>query len=375
MIESDVVRDEIASHTGGERPHPQPIETAPPPLSETNARIEALAAEIRAAREPAATPQASGRLAEAAGAATPVPEPAPAAARETARIEPRRLGLIPFIAAEPRAETSEPPAQKSWAPESLLRIGAGKRLRIGAIAASLAAIGLIATAALRERSSQAQILAAQSAENQSLAATLKMLKTKVDALEAAKSRDDTAELRKAVGDMKASLAGARDSGAGLAQLAARVDKAQRDQDARLAKLSEKLDHDSASRNTDVVARLEKLEKKPAAPALAALPPPVVPAPGPTTLPKQAALLPTPAPALSKETTGSIARPRPTLHDWVVRDVHDGIAVVEGRDGEREVSPGDILPGAGRVERIERRGRDWAVVTNLGTIVGDSAAQF
>jgi hypothetical protein len=64
-----------------------------------------------------------------------------------------------------------------------------------------------------------------------------------------------------------------------------------------------------------------------------------------------------------------------LHDWVVRDVHDGIAMIEGRDGEREVSEGDIVPGAGRVERIERRGRGWAVLTSLGAIVGDPEAQF
>jgi hypothetical protein len=35
----------------------------------------------------------------------------------------------------------------------------------------------------------------------------------------------------------------------------------------------------------------------------------------------------------------------------------------------------MLPGAGRVERIERRGRDWAVVTSLGTIIGEGAPQF
>ena len=42
-----------------------------------------------------------------------------------------------------------------------------------------------------------------------------------------------------------------------------------------------------------------------------------------------------------------------------------MAVVEGPNGFRQIGPGDMLPGAGRVERIERRGRDWTVVTNQG----------
>jgi hypothetical protein len=44
-----------------------------------------------------------------------------------------------------------------------------------------------------------------------------------------------------------------------------------------------------------------------------------------------------------------------------------MAVVEGPNGYRQIGPGDFLPGAGRVERIERHGRGWAVVTNQGYI--------
>jgi hypothetical protein len=29
-----------------------------------------------------------------------------------------------------------------------------------------------------------------------------------------------------------------------------------------------------------------------------------------------------------------------------------------------------LPGIGRIQRIERRGRDWVVVTSAGVIAGD-----
>jgi hypothetical protein len=49
-------------------------------------------------------------------------------------------------------------------------------------------------------------------------------------------------------------------------------------------------------------------------------------------------------------------------------VYGGGAVVEARNGRlHEVVPGRNLPGAGRVEAIERRGRIWVVVTTKGVI--------
>jgi hypothetical protein len=64
---------------------------------------------------------------------------------------------------------------------------------------------------------------------------------------------------------------------------------------------------------------------------------------------------------------AIAR-RATLDGWVLREVYDGAAVVEGRNGRlHEVVPGRTLPGVGRVNAIERRGRSWVVVTAKGII--------
>jgi hypothetical protein len=61
--------------------------------------------------------------------------------------------------------------------------------------------------------------------------------------------------------------------------------------------------------------------------------------------------------------------KPTLDGWLVRGVHDGVAWVEGRNGViHEVGLGQNIPGAGRVEAIQRRGRDWIVVTSRGVIV-------
>jgi hypothetical protein len=61
---------------------------------------------------------------------------------------------------------------------------------------------------------------------------------------------------------------------------------------------------------------------------------------------------------------------PVLQDWAVRDVYNGIAVVQGgRGAPREVEPGDELPGGNRVLAIRRLGGNWAVVTEQGIIAG------
>jgi hypothetical protein len=61
---------------------------------------------------------------------------------------------------------------------------------------------------------------------------------------------------------------------------------------------------------------------------------------------------------------------PVLQDWAVRDVYNGIAVVQGgRGAPLEVEPGDELPGGNRVLAIRRLGGNWAVVTEQGIIAG------
>src|SRR5712671_6753199 len=71
-----------------------------------------------------------------------------------------------------------------------------------------------------------------------------------------------------------------------------------------------------------------------------------------------------APAAAKEVTGSISPPAtatpaaapkpemarlPTLDGWVLRNVSNGAALVEGRRGMFEVYAGDPIPGLGRVD--------------------------
>ena len=59
---------------------------------------------------------------------------------------------------------------------------------------------------------------------------------------------------------------------------------------------------------------------------------------------------------------------PVVEGWVLRDVTDGLAVVQGRQGIYEVVPGDPLPGVGRVDAIRRQDGRWVVVTSRGLIV-------
>ena len=111
---------------------------------------------------------------------------------------------------------------------------------------------------------------------------------------------------------------------------------------------------------DLSTRLNRLEK---AGAVAAANPAKPLPPG---APKQSTLLARAEPSASNE----IAKPdnaKPLLRNYSIEDVQDGMAVVDSRYGAQQVGPGDFIPGAGRVLRIERRGRDWFVVTSQGVI--------
>jgi len=83
-----------------------------------------------------------------------------------------------------------------------------------------------------------------------------------------------------------------------------------------------------------------------------------------------------APVAVKEVTGSIAPPAPkvevarlpTVEGWVLRDVANGGALIEGRQGIYEVYAGDPVPGLGRVDAIRRQDGRWVVVTSKGLVV-------
>jgi hypothetical protein len=59
---------------------------------------------------------------------------------------------------------------------------------------------------------------------------------------------------------------------------------------------------------------------------------------------------------------------PVVSGWVIREVYDGVAMIESRYGLYEVVPGANLPGIGRVETIRRQDGRWVAVTPKGLIV-------
>ena len=200
----------------------------------------------------------------------------------------------------------------------------------------------------------------------------------------------------------------RDLSAALTQLTARLDQIEHEYGARLDKLSEHVDQDSSSRFADIAARLDKLEKRAALPAtpasksadvvarldrlekrvaVAAAPSSEIAGlttrlnklekraaiagassanPLPSAAPKHSSLMARAEPSAPNETARS-DNPGPLLRDYTVEDARDGIAVVDSRSGLQEVAPGDSIPGAGRVLRIEKRGGDWFVLTSRGVI--------
>ena len=130
----------------------------------------------------------------------------------------------------------------------------------------------------------------------------------------------------------------------------KVEKAQAEPAAKLAKLSE---------------AVEKLRTAPAPAVVAAATPAatkdVTGSVSPPVTPAAAAPVPTPA-AMSE-----VAR-LPTVEGWVIRDVGRGGALIESRRGLFEVYAGDSIPGLGHVDAIRRQDGKWVVVTSKGLIV-------
>lgn len=208
-----------------------------------------------------------------------------------------------------------------------------------------------------------------SAETRRLADEIKALKKELDSVRSLMAQNPAPEelhaLKKSVDSLKNGLEGTKSEiGSSLAQLSARLDRAQHDP-AKLRDISDRLDHieHAVPLTTASIAPVP-----PEAAKTAALPLP--PAKMQTAVqPQNSAVKQSPPPA--QPTAAAPAEQRPQLiTNWVVRDVYDGIALVEGPHGSIEVIEGETIPGAGTVKSIERRGSGWIVVTSRGLV--DSA---
>jgi len=129
----------------------------------------------------------------------------------------------------------------------------------------------------------------------------------------------------------------------------KVEKAQAEPAAKLAKLSETVDKLRAAQPTTAAA----------APAAAK--------DITGSIPQQVAAVTPPASAQAAPPKPEVAR-LPTVDGWILRDVANGSALIESRRGMYEVYAGDPIPGLGRVDAIRKQDGRWVVVTSKGLIV-------
>ena len=144
-------------------------------------------------------------------------------------------------------------------------------------------------------------------------------------------------------------------------LATRLDQFRDATEQRRTELTAKL-----ARLEEQVGRVERqlqassLTKAAHQPATTTLTSPVAaPVPGPAAAAEKAAPKPPPSEAKASE-------PK-LIKNWRVREVLDGVAILEGPKGFIQVQRGERVPGVGPVEAIQRRGKGWAVVTSNGVI--------
>ena len=222
-------------------------------------------------------------------------------------------------------------------------------------AASLTAVLAIGAAAAAAHVHELRVTSAEETQARALTHRLDAMSQRLEKFEATRSRDELATIRKVLAEIKTGAASTRDMGGAVTQLASRMDKLEKEQGARLDKLGDRIDRDAAARLANITSRLEKLEAKTSVATAAAKPSPKL------NVAKASA-------GVSYEPTGSIERTPPRLRNFYLAGIRDGYAMIESPGGQFVVGPGDVVPGGGRVLRIERHGRGWAVVTTQGQIV-------
>jgi uncharacterized protein YidB (DUF937 family) len=216
--------------------------------------------------------------------------------------------------------------------------------------------------------SPAQIAMPQTAED------FRSLKADVEKLRQAQSQSENSVTT--VEGLKTSLDAVKaETAAAITGIAGRLDQTRGESEAKLSQLMERLDHLEHQIAMPLAAGPPGVPSPPGAPAARTDAQPADPvakpplesarghrgttARGDAVDPSQNLVAPDPRRAIPKLIT-----------NWVVRDVYRGVALVESPRGSIEVTSGDIIPGAGVVLSIERRGAGWIVITSRGLV--DSA---
>ena len=286
-------------------------------------------------------------------------------------------GLAPFLAAA--GERVDPPAGPRPLHSRLLDYSAHAAMIVGLLGFAWTISDHAAKAP--DQPPPAKVMAAatppvdDAAElrrnTQKMAADISALRLSLDALRGQMHQDKTAEQ---VHALASNLDGVKTS----------LTATKAETNATLAQLASKIDHlphsEAAAKIQQVLERLEKIEKQDAdktttasiAPAATLKPTPVA---LPPAKPQVAKAAPAPdAPDAAKKAAldkavleGDASKKPPVIAEWVVREVYDGVAVVESKRGPMEVVPGVAIPGAGVVKSIDRHGAGWTVTTSKGLI--------
>ncbi|QEE40163.1 MULTISPECIES: hypothetical protein [unclassified Methylobacterium] len=275
--------------------------------------------------------------------------------------------------ANPKPEPVSAPAAVRFAMPAL----AGPEVRRYAIAGTALALGLILGFAARP--------GAGGAPSDAVLA----LSTTVDAgrTETARLGADIAQLHQVLADLRAATDTARkEAGSRSSALGERLAQLDKNLNTKSAALSERIEQGEREQSVRMTNLAAQLERRASVAASAVKSEPTQTGSLAETRAADAkvaevkAIDAKNAEAKGSETKGSeakgseaksksVAAEKPAVIDgWAVRDVFDGAAILENKRRRIvEVGPGDMLPGIGRVEGVERRGREWVVVTRQGLV--------
>jgi uncharacterized low-complexity protein len=211
--------------------------------------------------------------------------------------------------------------------------------------------------------------------------TVMALSTTLDAgrTETARLASDIAQLHAVLADLRASTDTSRKEAANrsgvLGERLAQLDKSL---NAKTTALGERFEQIEREQNARIASLTAQLDRRAAAPAAAAAKAEPTQTGSIAEAPRSAdakaaepkvteAKLADAKPVEPKMKTAAPEKP-PVIDAWALRDVYDGTAILENRRRRLvEVAPGDMLPGVGRVEGVERHGREWVVVTRQGLV--------
>lgn len=278
--------------------------------------------------------------------------------------------LVPFTAAKEKENLGAKPGAKTPRPRS------GRLQSYGMPAAAFAAFAGIAWAAAGSfysphinKPAVTQTVAAvpaasDTSETRHLSEEIRVLKKELDGLRTAVAQNPAPEELKA---LKKNLDAVKNSlEATKSEVATKLERAQHDP-AKLREISDRLDHmEHAALLPTTTASVAAPSAQESVTKQVQTPLPPVKAQTPAQ-PQVVASRQTPASSPAAPVSSEKSQP---IANWVVRDVYDGIALVEGPHGAIEVIEGETIPGVGTVKSIERRGSGWIVVTSRGQL--DSA---